>query len=75
MDDDRVLQPPAPAMRERAEILRRWGVDYVMVDLRGQKDVAAGRSCSDPQPAASSTRDPPDVPSTLGRFAILRVRR
>jgi hypothetical protein len=64
---------PGTSDARRAEILHRWGVDYVMVDLRGQKDVAP-EILSDPQ-LQVVYRDPPDVPSTLGRFVILRVRR
>ena len=64
---------PGTSDARRAEIIRRWGVDYVMVDLRGQKDVA-GEILSDPQLQVVYT-DPPGVPSTLGRFVILRVRR
>ena len=64
---------PGTSDARRAEILNRWGVDYVMVDLRGQKDVAP-EILNDPQLQLVYT-DPPGVPSTLGRFAILRVRR
>ncbi len=64
---------PGTSDARRAEIIRRWGVDYVMVDLRGQKDVAR-EILSDRQLQVVYT-DPPGVPSTLGRFVILRVRR
>ena len=55
---------PGTSDARRAEIIRRWDVDYVMVDLRGQKDVA-GEILSDPQLQVVYT-DPPACPRRWG---------
>jgi hypothetical protein len=58
---------------ERAAIVRRWHVDYVLLNLRDQPPDVVAQVMDDPA-LSVAYRDPASVPRTLGRFAVLRAR-
>jgi hypothetical protein len=64
---------PESTDARRLEVLRALRVDYVVVDLRDQPPDTVSAVLRDPALEAVY-RDPPAVPSHLGRFVILRVR-
>jgi hypothetical protein len=63
--------PETTPARRRA-LLRRWGVDYVLVDLRHQPPDVTAEILRDPA-LERVYADPVDVPRRLGRFVILRT--
>jgi hypothetical protein len=57
---------------ERAAILRRWRVDYVLVNVRDQPPAVVDAVLADPA-LTPVYRDPASAPRSLGRFVILRA--
>jgi hypothetical protein len=70
--EESYFAPETPAA-VRARILHGLDAGYVLLDLRDQPPDVMTQILTDPG-LVLVYRDPPDVPSHLGRFAILRVR-